>query len=624
VSNEIGCLHVQYIRIDAVKGENRQYQQPGSDLTAAARNEENGSKAMIQERDVRVSMRDGVRLAVDVYRPDAPEAYPVLYATSLHNKDMQGPDISDVLPSQPAHAPLWFGPIEAGDTRKFIANGYVHVVGQVRGSGKSEGEFGLENNDHYDTIDWITKQPWCNGRIGMVGISGYAGEQWRAAVQNHPALKAIFPYDACSAYGNSTGFRDFFPGGVLHTFHYLLSVFSTVREERGMPGDLPSQEEELWRQAMANPDYKMYTNLYNILTQKGQRTSSVFHSMISPWEAEGTVERSEQRFEKIKIPFYTGSGAYAYTYKLHWLGAQHFFQKVAAPKKLIFTGPAHLERPYHDYHDEIIRWYDHWLKGVETGIMDEPPVRYWLMGANEWRTAADWPVPETQWTKYYLHSWERLKPEAPPSPDEAGLAAGEPDVFTQMPLKQTIKVEKLRYLTDPLPNDLSVVGPICLTLYASIDQEDTNWIIVLKDVGPDVSVQTARQGERTIPANLPERELTRGWLKASYRALDEERSTPWEPFHKLTRSSIKPVIPGEVIEYKIQVLGTANMFKAGHRIALEITCMDAPDGTGAMTSVEYIPYHVCSSRTVTHKIFRGGRYPSHLLLPIIPQSPPEP
>jgi len=203
------------------------------------------------------------------------------------------------------------------------------------------------------------------------------------------------------------------------------------------------------------------------------------------------------------------------------------------------------------------------------------------------------------------------------------LAAGEPDVFTQMPLKQTMKVEKLRYLTDPLPNDLSVVGPICLTLYASIDQEDTNWIIVLKDVGPDVSVQTARQGERTVPAELPERELTRGWLKASYRALDEERSTPWEPFHKLTRSSIKPVTPGEVIEYKIQVLGTANMFKAGHRIALEITCMDAPDGTGAMTGVEYIPYHVCSSRTVTHKIFRDGRYPSHLLLPIIPQSPAE-
>ena len=94
----------------------------------------------------------------------------------------------------------------------------------------------------------------------------------------------------------------------------------------------------------------------------------------APWEFDGTVERAEETFKKIKIPFYTGSGAYAYTYKLHWLGAQHYFQNVDAPKKLLFTGPAHLERPFHQYHDEIIRWYDHWLKGQDTGIMDEPPV----------------------------------------------------------------------------------------------------------------------------------------------------------------------------------------------------------------------------------------------------------
>jgi uncharacterized protein len=575
---------------------------------------------MIEERDIRVQMRDGVHLAVDVYRPDGPGPYPVLYAASQHNKDLQGPDIADVLPPQPAHAPLWFGPLEAGDSRKFVANGYVHVIAQVRGSGKSEGAYNPDNHDHYDTLDWLAKQPWCDGNVGMVGISGYAGEQWRAAVQGHPALKAIFPYDACGAYGGALGFRDFYPGGVLHTFAYLLSVFATVREKRGVPGDLPPHEEELWRQAMANPDYKMYVNLYNILTQKGQRTVGVFHSMLAPWEPEGVAAGADERFARIKLPFYTGSGAYAYTYKLHWLGAQHYFQKLKGPKKLLFTGPAHLERPFHGYHDEILRWYDHWLKGIDTGILREPPVRYWLMGANEWRTATDWPLPQTRWTKYYLSSWERLTTEPPPAPEVSGKAAGEPDVFVQMPLRQTSRIEKLRYLSPPLPHDLQVVGPISLTLYAAIDQDDTNWIIIVKDVGPDVSVQTAREGERSIPADLPERELTRGWLKASYRALDEERSTPWEPFHKLTRASIAPVTPGEVVEYRIHVLGTANLFKAGHRIALEITCMDVPTGTGAMTGVEYIPYHICSSRTVTHKVFRDGRYPSHLLLPIIPGS----
>jgi hypothetical protein len=136
-----------------------------------------GAATMIEERDISVAMRDGTRLAVDVYRPDAQGRYPVLYASALHNKDIQGPDIADILPPQPAHAPLWFGPIEAGDTRRFIANGYVHVIAQPRGSAKSEGHYGEEDTDHYDLIE---QQPWSNGKVGMVGISGYAGEQWRA------------------------------------------------------------------------------------------------------------------------------------------------------------------------------------------------------------------------------------------------------------------------------------------------------------------------------------------------------------------------------------------------------------------------------------------------------------
>jgi putative CocE/NonD family hydrolase len=561
---------------------------------------------LVEERDIEVVMRDGTKLAVDVYRPETLGKYPVLYASALHNKDIQGPDIADVLPPQPAHAPLWFGPIEAGDTRRFVANGYVHVISQPRGSAKSEGHYGHEDSDHYDTIEWITRQPWSDGNVGMVGISGYAGEQWRAAAQGHPALKAIFPYDA------------FNPGGVLHTFPYLLDVFSTVHESRDRPGELSAEEEALWRKAMSNADFKQYVNLYNILTQKGQRTFVMYLMMTRPWEADGTVERAEEIFRKIKIPFYTGSGAYAYTYKLHWLGAQHYFENVKAPKKLLFTGPAHLERPFHQYHDEIIRWYDHWLKGRDTGIMDEPPVRYWLMGANEWRTADDWPLPQTRWTRFYLSSWEGLS-TAPPRPAaEVGSSALQPDVFTQMPLTRTTKVERLRYMTDPLPHDVNVVGPIALSLYAAIDKSDTNWIVVLKDVGPDVSVRTAREGERDVPATLHERELTRGWLKASYRAIDDRRSKPWAPFHKLTREAIEPVVPGEVVEYQIQILAIANRFKAGHRICLDITCMDVPTGTGAMTNVEYIPYHVCSSETVTHRIYRDNRRPSHLLLPIIP------
>jgi putative CocE/NonD family hydrolase len=264
-----------------------------------------------------------------------------------------------------------------------------------------------------------------------------------------------------------------------------------------------------------------------------------------------------------------------------------------------------------------VRWYDYWLKGVDNGIMQEPPVKLWVMGANEWRCAKDWPLPETRWTKYYLHSWERLRvdPFTPSGRD----AYDEPDAFVQMPPTQTKTIQKLRYITDPLPQDTLVIGPISLTLYASIDQEDTNWIVVLKDVGPDVSVRTAREGETEVPSKLLERELTRGWLKASHRTLDPKRSNPWKPWHLMTREAQKPVVPGEVTEYVIEILSTANLFRKGHRICLDITSLDLPTGTALATNVEYIPYHICSSKTVLHKVYHNEKYPSHLLLPVIPQ-----
>ncbi len=187
-----------------------------------------------------------------------------------------------------------------------------------------------------------------------------------------------------------------------------------------------------------------------------------------------------------------------------------------------------------------------------------------------------------------------------------------------MPPTQTNEIARLRFMSDPLPEDTLVVGPLALNLYAAIDQDDTNWIIVLKDIGPDVSVRTARPGEVDIPADLNERELTRGWLKASHRAIDPERSQPWRPWHPLTRAAQKPVEPGKIEEYRIEILSTGNLFKAGHRICLDITSLDLPSGLAGAHDIEYAPYHICSSKTVVHKIYHDEQHPSHLVLPIIP------
>jgi len=177
----------------------------------------------------------------------------------------------------------------------------------------------------------------------------------------------------------------------------------------------------------------------------------------------------------------------------------------------------------------------------------------------------------------------------------------------------------LRYLTDPLPHDVLIAGPSVLNLFASIDQDDTNWFVTLKDIGPDVSVRSVREGERDLPGGLRERELTRGWLKASHRALDPARSKPWRPWHPLTRQAQRKVTPGEITEYAIEILATANLFRRGHRICVELASADMPTGVAGATNAEYVPNHIVSSRTTLHKIYHDAKRPSHLLLPIISQ-----
>jgi putative CocE/NonD family hydrolase len=575
-------------------------------------------EAIAIERDVPVSVRDGATLYLDVYRPDAPGRFPVLLAFAVHSKEIQGSEFPREFPPQPAWSSLWVGHMEAGDTRFFVSRGYIHVVGSPRGFGKS-GAGGSRLWDSYDVIQWIAAQPWCDGQIGMVGIGAFASEQFHAAKQRPPHLKAIFPYDPRGAYGAFGGFREEYPGGVMHAFRYLQNHFSGAHHAKGAPGALSEEKERLWRQAMSNPDYRMYPHLFHMLGLKGQHMPGVFDVLIDPFDRESDVQLGEAALDQIDVPVYTGAGWYGYTYKTHLSGAQNYFAGLPAPKRLIFTGPSHPDRPLRALRGEMLRWYDHWLKGIETGVLDQPAVTFWVMGANEWRTGSDWPLPETVWTTLYLNSWERLtaEPLAPASIDDFVP----PDAFVQMPPTQTNQIAKLRYLSEPLGADILVAGPLALTLFAAIDQEDTNWIVTLKDVGPDLSVRTAREGEREIASDLRERELTRGWLKASNRALDPERSRPWKPWHRLTREAQQKVAPGEIVEYQIEILATANLFRRGHRVCVEIASADLPTGVSGTTNVEYIPYHVCSSRTTLHKIYHDARRPSRLLLPVIPHEP---
>ena len=226
-----------------------------------------------------------------------------------------------------------------------MRRGYVHVSGNIRGTGKSDVAGGSPEWDMYDLIEWIAKQHWCDGNVGMIGISAFGGAQFEAAAQQPPSLKAIFPYDSMGAYGQ-WGFRDFYPGGVIHTMVFLLDSGAVYHVNRGQPGQLTGAADKLWRAAMSNPDLMMYPNIFNVIVEKGQTMPLVYDTVLNPYDPDDIVEKTKERMSRIKIPFYTGSGWYAYTYKLHLQGSQQWFQ--VSPRRAEeaphHRWPAHLER----------------------------------------------------------------------------------------------------------------------------------------------------------------------------------------------------------------------------------------------------------------------------------------
>ena len=170
--------------------------------------------------------------------------------------------------------------------------------------------------------------------------------------------------------------------------------------------------------------------------------------------------------------------------------------------------PFYLDRPLYQYQYESLRWFDHWLKGVDTGMMEEPPIKLFVTGTGEWKTATEWPLPETRWTPFYLHS-NGLLSEHEFWPNE-GSTTFENSQFNR---------DSLTFLTPALVENTEVIGPIVLNLYASSTDTEVLWFVSLLDIDLD--------GNETL--------LTRGWLRGSQRQVDKKRSKPWQPFHPHTK-----------------------------------------------------------------------------------------
>ena len=546
--------------------------------------------SMVIERDVDIVLRDGIVLKADVFRPDAEGEFPGLLAMSAYGKDCQSPEI----PAQPINSWVFDHNVEAGDIEFFVKRGYVYVIPDERGLGKSEGAWNgpmseQEAIDGYDIVEWISAQSWCDTNVGMMGISWFGMVQRLVAAQQPPSLKAIFPHEAANDL-----YRVAYEGGVIQPFWWELEreIPAHTTQSESELIYTPEEYEERYDRIANNKDIALNTNWRRVLARRG---TAFFDQLMHPEYGPFWERRSAKAVtHKIKVPIYV-AGTWIPLFRpfIQAVWDDMNNPELDVPKKAtIFDhhngtqlpGPPELKY-------EALRWYDHWLKGVDSGILDEPPIRLFINGTNQFRFENEWPLARTQWTKFYLRPFAKLNTESEPgTPD--------PDPLVHRPPIISAEKSSVRYSTGPLGAPTEVTGQIVLKLFASLDQTDGNFIAKVWSVGP---------GEQRAL-------VTRTVLKASHRQLDEKLSTFDNPVH--THTNPQPVVPGEVTEYTMAFPATAHVFMPGQAIELEIATVDPID----------IPWwHIMNvmgplpSMTLTYyKIFRDIDNQSHLLLPLIP------
>jgi predicted acyl esterase len=554
---------------------------------------------MVVRKDLRVPMRDGVHLVADAYHAQGDAPRPALVALSPYGKELQA--LALTMPPQRRPSPLWDGCIEAGDIARVVKEGYVHVIGDVRGSGGSEGEhIGNYNaggvplgRDAYDFIEWVAVQPWCNGVVGMIGISYFGSMQIYAAAERPPHLKAIFV---------SGGHFDFYET----TYHGGIMWFMPRAAREGRGGDsgwaftdriksrmletcTEAQIRQRVAERLADPDVAAWPNLVHVLHYP-KHHEAWFDIITNPCDGDWYEEQNPIRLAtNIDIPVYLqinqGRG---------WTidGTIELFDVLKGPKKLeIGPYPPMQSRPWIEEHDTMFRWYDYWLKGIDNGIMNEPAVKVHVEGTKQWMSGRQWPVRAVDYRPLHLRSGGKL--DAAPEPAKAAHAGTE--VFFQAPLTTTSKVEKLSWATAPFETATSIHGVGAAHLYVAIDQDDSNFILRLWDEAPG--------GQRQL--------VTTGFLKASHRELDP-RTTEGNPYHPHTRRV--PVVPGVVNEYVVRLYPCANAFRVGHRLVLELMC-DEPLVDEHNSLLPPDAYHLPVGRPVTHTVHRDAAHCSRLVLP---------
>jgi putative CocE/NonD family hydrolase len=527
---------------------------------------------------VRVPMRDGVRLDSALYRTPGARRQPVLIVRTPYG----------AAPNLPAGYEL------------FLGYGYAVFVQHVRGRGASEGSFRplrQERTDGRDTIEWVARQPWCDGRVGMVGGSYLGITQWRAALEQPPSLRAISP--AVAGYDEYLD-RFYSRGGALKVGHRLSWLAQNLR----VPGT-------------AEPPFAAYTAHVPLRTADRAATGRIIdfwqealnHPSRDAWWRNLSTR---EQLERINVPAFIVGGWYDNFVESDLEAFEVLSRRSSTHRILIGPWPHAVGQRFtsvdlgRDTQAPVRRmqaeWFNQWVKGVPAATAP-PPVRIFVMGANRWRDENEWPLARTRYTAVYLGSGGVLLEEprggdaparftfdpARPVPTLGGAVCCSPRLFPWGPMDQRMveaRDDVLEYTTMPFESDYEVTGRVRAVLWVSTSAPDTDFTAKLLDVHPN---------GRAI-------NLCDGILRLRYR-----------------NSLERPVLakPGEVYRIVIEAGVTSNVFKSGHRLRIEISSSNFPrfdrnTNTGGRITEERV------FRKASQTVWHGSQRPSHVLLPVIP------
>jgi len=544
--------------------------------------------------DLKIPMRDGVRLYGALYRPAGGRRFPTLLIRSIY--DTQHPRYVE-----------W--------ARRFAQNGYAVLLQDCRGRYESEGvwhPYVDETDDGYDTQQWVGAQPWCDGNIGTFGISYPGFTQILPAPLRSPYVKALMPIaNQEDNYGHMRY------NGVLQLQNAMNFIWLGNRTKQNVARELMD-----WPKVYRR--LPLISALDDIADRPFYREVILHSSFDEFWKSYSM----KGKYGEVEVPAYFVTGWYDNLlhemFKCFTGGRSQARTPEARSQSKLLVGPwthsqigAPLPGDVNFLPDSVVdipglhlRWYDRRLKGIDNGIDREAPVRIFVMGDNVWRGESEWPLARTQYKKYYLHSKGRansLFGDGQLSLHEPGTEVA--DTFSYDPENpvptlggQTMFIEDtgpkdrrpverrddvLVYSTAPLAEDQEITGPISLAVYASSSASDTDFTATLVDV--------YSEGQAI--------HLCEGIVRARFRESYEEPTS---------------IDPGKIYKFEISLWETSNVFKAGHCIRLEISSSNFPRFDRNLNTGH--PPGLDAEMAVAHQtIYHGARYPSHLLLPVIPR-----